>query len=435
MYNLFIDIFIILFLILLNGFFTGSEIAIISIKQVNLNELSKKSKKGKLLSDLKKDPDRFFATIQIAITLLSTLTSVYGGSRLIQYLNPYLMSLDLKINPKYIEEIALIILVFILSYVTLIFGELIPKSLGVKYANRYALAVAYPLYFFSKIFSSFTYILTFSSNFILGLMRKGQHTSFSESHLHEEEIKEILKEGVSIGAIEHNEQEIISNIFKINDTSAREVMTPRVNLLAISLESPISEIEETIFNSSHSRLPVYKDNPDNILGILYVKDFYRAHINNQIPDIEELIKPVFHVPESMKIDKILKEMQKKKTHLAIVVDEYGGTSGIITMENIFEEIVGDIQDVNEEHEEESIVKLPTGSFLISGLCSIAEFNEYFNESKIPESEGYNSIAGFIIEALSRFPEVGEIISYENFDFELLRRVNQKLVQFRFSIRK
>ena len=269
---------------------------------------------------------------------------------------------------------------------------------------------------------------------ILGIFQKGQHTSFSEQALHEEEIKEILKEGVSVGSIEHNEQEIISNIFEINDTSAREVMTPRVNLLAISLDDPIKEIEDTIFNSNHSRLPVYKDSLDNIIGILYVKDFYRTYINDKSLNIVELLKPVFHVPESMKIDKILKEMQKKKTHLAVVVDEYGGTSGIITMENIFEEIVGDIQDISEEYEEESIIKQPTGNYLISGLCSIAEFNEYFEEFIIPESEGYNSIAGFIIEHIGRFPEVGEITTYNNLEFELLRRVNQKLVQFRLYIK-
>lgn len=437
MEGLILDIIFITVLILFNGFFTGSEIAIISIKQVILDEMIKQGKRrAGLIADLKKQPDRFFATVQIGVTLLSTLASVYGGSRLMRYLNPYLENLSLN-SPYtgYIEEAALISMVLMISYLSLVFGELIPKSLALRYATSFSLMVAYPLYFFSRIFSGFTFFLTFSSNLVLALFHKGQ-TSFSETRLHEEEIRQILQEGVKVGTIEHSEQQIISNVFEINDTSAREIMTPRVNLTALSIEAPLKEIENTVFDGKHTRVPIFQESLDKIEGILHVKDYMRMRIQGSKENIEELLRPAYYVPESMKIDKILEEMRRRRTHIAIVVDEYGGTAGVVSMEDILEEIVGDIQDASEAPSEQSILALPTGRYLISGSCSISEFNEYFPSPDIldiPESEGYNSIAGFIIEEAGGFPEVGEKIEFGQLEFELLRRVRQKLVQFRLHI--
>ena len=434
MEGLILDIVFITVLILFNGFFTGSEIAVISIKQVILDEMIKKGKgRARLIASLKKQPDRFFATVQIGVTLLSTLASVYGGSRLMRYLHPYLESLSL--DPQYtgyIEEGALVFMVLTISYLSLVFGELIPKSLALRYAASFSLLVAYPLYFFSRIFSGFTFFLTFSSNLVLGLFHKGQ-TSFSETRLHEEEIRQILQEGVKVGAIEHSEQQIISNVFEINDTSAREIMTPRVNLTALSSEAPLKEIESTVFDGKHSRVPVFQESLDKIEGVLHVKDYMRMRIQGSKQNLEELLRPAYYVPESMKIDKILEEMRRRRTHMAIVVDEYGGTAGVVSMEDILEEIVGDIQDAAEAPSEQTILALPTGRHLISGSCSISEFNEYFPSHQIPESEGYNSIAGFIIEKAGGFPEVGEKIEFTHLEFELLRRVRQKLVQFRLHI--
>ncbi len=430
MEGLFIDIFFVVSLILLNGFFTGSEIAIISLKQVTLDELLKKgSRRGQLIADLKHQPDRFFATVQIGVTLLSTLASVYGGSKLMGYIHPYLKTLDLGLYLGYAEEASLIGLVLSLSYLSLVFGELIPKSLALRYSTQFSLFVAYPLSFFSRIFSGFTFFLTLSSNIVLRLFHKGQ-TSFSETRLHEEEIRHILKEGVKAGAIEHSEQQIISNVFEINDTSAREVMIPRVDLKAVFIEAPIKEIEDFLFNVEHSRIPVYRESLDKIEGILHVKDYMRMRIRGEDENLSELLHHAYHVPESMKIDKILEEMQERCTHVAIVVDEYGGTSGLITMEDILEEIVGDIHDTPEKPPEQLIVPLLTGKYLVSGACPISDFNEYFPDNLIKESEGYNSIAGFVTEKTGRFPEVGEKLKFEFLEFELMRRVRQKLVQFR-----
>ncbi len=433
--NFLLDISLIFVLILLNGFFTGSEIAIISLKQIALEELRKKGDlRGRLIAHFKRQPERFFATVQIGVTLLSTLASVYGGSRLMSYLSPQLQTVDSPMLSPYIEELALAVLVLAISYLSLVFGELVPKSLALRYAGIVSYLVAYPLYFFSRIFSPFTFLLTFSSNLVLRIFHK--QTSFSETRLHEEEIRQILKEGVQMGSIEHTEQQLISNVFEINDTSAREIMTPRVNMTALSLDAPIHEVEGIIYNSSYSRIPVYRESLDKIEGILHTKDFIKMRSRPNILNLklEEILRPAHHVPESMKIDKILAEMQSQRTHAVIVVDEYGGTAGVITMEDIVEEIVGSIQDGEEEQEEEVITSLPQGRYLLAGSCSIGEFNEHFPAHPLPESEGYNSLAGFIIEEAGRFPEVGEKIQCGELEFELLRRVRQTLVQFRMDIK-
>ncbi len=433
MENLFIDILLIFILILFNGFFTGSEIAIISLRQVEVDAMIKRGDlRGRLIAKLKKETDRFFATVQIGVTLLSTLASVYGGSRLMRYLNPYLQDINTTLQVNYIEEAALITLVLALSYLSLVFGELLPKSLALRYASNFSYFVAFPLYFFSRIFSGFTFFLIFSSNLILGLFQKG-HTSFSQTHLHEEEIRKILQEGVQVGSIEHNEQQIISNVLEINDTSSREIMTPRVNVTALSITAPVKEIEDVVFHGHHSRIPIFREGLDKIEGILYVKDYMKVRMQGSNEGIEDILHPAYHVPTSMKIDKVLEEMQKRRTHMAIVVDEYGGTAGVISMEDILEEIVGDMHDAAEKREDEQIIDLPTGKYLITGSCPIGEFNEYFEHNPIPESDGYTSIAGFIIEKMGRFPEVGEKITVASLEFELVRRVRQKLVQFRLCI--
>ena len=429
------DIALIFVLILFNGFFTGSEIAIISLKKVELDNMIKNGdRRGQLIASIKSQPDRFFATVQIGVTLLSTLASAYGGARLVHHLHPYLDQVQIPWITDFVHEGALLAMVFIIAYLSLVFGELIPKSLALRYASSFSRAVAYPLYFFSRIFLGFTLFLTFSSNVVLRLFRK-EETSFSETRLHEEEIRHILQDGVKVGAIEHSEQQLISNVFEINDTSAREIMTPRVNLTALALNALTKEIEKTVLHGHHSRIPVFRTTLDSIEGILHVRDYMSMLMRNTNKNIEELLRPAYHVPESMKIDKILQEMQRRRTHLAVVVDEYGGTSGIITMEDILEEIVGEIQDTTEDPEEQPIVAIPTGNYLLAGTCSIAEFNEYFPAHNIPESDGYNSIAGFVIEEAGRFPEVGEKIRFEQLEFELLRRVRQKLVQFRLCIKK
>ncbi len=427
MNNITLDIFIILALILLNGFFSGAEIAILSLRKGRIRPLLEKGdNRAKMVQQIQSDPDRFFATVQVGVTLVGSFASAFGGATLVPHVAPLIAAIPVPHLAAISEEIALVILVVAISYLTLVLGELVPKSLALHHAERFALFVAYPLHWFSRFFMAFIRLLTFSSNLILKPFK--DKTSFSETRLLSEEIRHLLEEGVKSGTIERKEHEIIDNVLEFNETSAREIMVPRVEIKAMAVDLSDDEIIDSL-EIPFSRLPVYHESLDHIIGILHMKDLMRVIAKKEKVILAELVWPVFYVPESMKIDKILAEMQKRKTHLAIVVDEYGGTAGLLTLEDIIEEIVGEIDDITQNPDEKEIVNLPDGSFLVAGSCSISDFNEYFQAS-MPESESYTSIAGFVIEQTGRFPEVGEKVPAEGFQFELVKRVRQKMVNFR-----
>ena len=345
---------------------------------------------------------------------------------------------DLPYIGPYLEQIAFVIFVFTIAYLTLILGELVPKSVALSHSEPVALFVAYPLAIFSKIFYSFTFILTVSSNIILKPFRDS--TSFSESRFQEEEIKQLLQEGVDAGTIDKSEHTLIENVFEINDTEAREIMEPRPQIKAIDLKDSPQKIRKEIIDLPFSRLPVYEDNIDHILGVLHTRDYMREiAVGNPAPDVRKLTRPAYVVPESMKVDRILKELQARKIHVAIVVDEYGVTAGILTMEDILDEIVGGLPGTNTDEDEDYPVRIDKTNFRVSGLCTIDDFNEYFAKEfaegapEIPESERYNSLAGFVISELGRFPEVGEKLELARFSIILTRRVRNRLVQFTVSL--
>ncbi|MFN3603693.1 MAG: hemolysin family protein [Leptonema sp. (in: bacteria)] len=425
-----IDLIIIIFLSLGNGFFSAAEIALITLKQSRLKNLKedKKNKRAEILYNLKKEPNQLFATVQIGVTLIGTITSVFGGSSFVGKLSELIKeTIQIEIIKLFSEEISFASVVILITYLQIIIGELVPKSLALHHSERIAFLVAYPLYFFSNIFSFLSKILIFSSNLFLKPFK--DKTSFSEAKLITEDILHILEEGVKDGTIEKSEHEMIENILEFNDTDAREVMIPRVDMVSISIDAEEEEIQR-VLQSMYTRIPVYKDNLDNIVGILHIKDLIRSILKKENLSISKIIRPPFFVPESMKIGKILREMQKRKNHIAIVVDEYGGTAGLLTLEDILEEIVGEIQDMTENQNNQNILQLKENVYLVSGSCNVFDFNEFLQEDVIPESEVYTTVAGFIIELLGRFPEVDEKIKFNDFIFTLIKKSKQKMIQFK-----
>jgi putative hemolysin len=434
-----VDLIILILLSLANGFFSASEIALISIRKGRLKTLiEKKVKSAQLIVELQKDPNRLFATVQVGVTLIGTITSVFGGATLVGQLTIFIKSLGMSnLITSFAEEISFVIIVLLITYLQIVIGELVPKSLALHYSEEVAQLVIYPLTFFNKFFYFLSEILIFSSNLLLKPFK--DKTSFSETKLLAEEIMHLLEEGVKVGTIESSEHEMIENILEMNDTDAREVMVPRVDMVALPVDATKEEIIKAM-ESMYSRIPVYKENLDNIIGILHIKDLIRTYWkensdigkDNQFISLSKLIRPPYFVPEGMKIGKILKEMQKRKTHMAIVVDEFGGTAGLLTLEDILEEIVGDIEDITEvsNNDEKDIIKLGKDVFLVSGSCNIFDFNEFMNQDIIPDSDAYTTVAGFVIEYLGRFPEINETIEYNGYKFTLLKKNRQKIIQFR-----
>jgi putative hemolysin len=434
-----VDLIILILLSLANGFFSASEIALISFRKGRLKTLiEKKVKSAQLIVELQKDPNRLFATVQVGVTLIGTITSVFGGATLVGQLTIFIKSLGMSnLITLFAEEISFVIIVLLITYLQIVIGELVPKSLALHYSEEVAQLVIYPLTFFNKFFYFLSEILIFSSNLLLKPFK--DKTSFSETKLLAEEIMHLLEEGVKVGTIESSEHEMIENILEMNDTDAREVMVPRVDMVALPVDATKEEIIKAM-ESMYSRIPVYKENLDNIIGILHIKDLIRTYWkensdigkDNQFISLSKLIRPPYFVPEGMKIGKILKEMQKRKTHMAIVVDEFGGTAGLLTLEDILEEIVGDIEDITEvsNNDEKDIIKLGKDVFLVSGSCNIFDFNEFMNQDIIPDSDAYTTVAGFVIEYLGRFPEINETIEYNGYKFTLLKKNRQKIIQFR-----
>ncbi|MCS7204739.1 MAG: hemolysin family protein [Leptospiraceae bacterium] len=435
------DIFILILLTLLNGFFSASEIALITIKKSRVKSLIENKVKGaEIIRQLQNDPNRLFATIQIGVTLVGTIASVFGGVKVVEQISQLLQNLPIPNSLlPFVDAISFAIVVLFITYLQIVLGELVPKSLALNHSERVALILAYPISFFNSLFYYLSQILISSSNFILKPFK--DKTSFSETKLLAEEILHLLEEGVKKGTIETNEHEMIENIFEINETDAREVMVPRVDMVALPVNAKREELIK-VLETMYSRIPVYKENLDNIVGILHIKDLLRAfwkknlELSDEEIAISKIMRPPFFVPEGMKIGKILQEMQKRKIQIAIVVDEYGGTAGLLTLEDILEEIVGEIQDVSEGKESENqILKIDDNTFLVNGSCNIFDFNEFISEDVIPESEAYTTVAGFIIEQLGRFPEIDEAFEYKNLKFIIMKKEKHKIIQLRVEKHK
>src|SRR3989339_1687210 len=271
-----------------------------------------------------------------------------------------------------------------------------------------------------------TKILLFLTNSILlPLKTKGR---FSHGHASEDEIRVLISEGVKSGAIDEAEHQIIENVFEFTDLKANEVMVPRTEMVAIELTDDNDAMVKEIFQTGHTLVPIFQDSLDNIIGIIHIKDLMRSFVEKKNIVIKSLIRPVYFVPETKLISEIMKEMQKRSERISIVTDEYGGTEGVITMEDILEEIVGDLGDTSQS-EIKNYSKLPDGKYYVLGSMDISEFNEIFNID-LPESDEYHTIAGFISYSTGKILNTGESYKYNSLTFELIKKIRQKMVQFR-----
>jgi putative hemolysin len=424
---LIIEAVIVVILILLAGVLSAADIAISSFGTNKIEELKEKNDKtAGLFESIQKDPNSFYGTIQISTNLLMVSSAVMGFHLFMRlfyrvFFGDAIHSLDI-----YSELLAGISSVLLISFLIILFSFLIPKALGFKYAEKIGRAFISPLIFLSKIIKYPVKIITSIGNLILMPFKEG--TNFYQTKMSEDEIRVIISESVKSGTLNKTEQEIIENIFEFNDLHANEVMIPRTEMSAIEMVNDKSEIMKHIIKTGHSLLPIYEDSLDNIIGVLHSKDFIKSMAEDSQIDIKNLIRPAYFVPETKLISEILKEMQKRGERLAIVTDEYGGTEGVITIEDILEEIVGDLGDTSQS-EVKNYNKLPDGKYYILGSMDISEFNEVFNID-LPESDEYQTIAGFISFSTGKILSVGESFEYNSLTFELIKKIRQKMVQFR-----
>jgi len=419
-------VLVFLLLLFINFILAASEIALASFGESKIEELKQKQDKDvPYFEELNENEEQVYSSIQLTSKFLIVIISVLGYLIFSSWI--YNQALTLTGSYSYLDTaITIIITSIVITVIILVFNVLVPKAIAYRYSDTIGKKSIKVILFISKALKFITKSITAISNLILLPFK--EKINFSQERPTEDEILDIISDGVKSGTIDEADQEIIENIFEFNDLKADEVMIPRTEMIAISLNEENEKNINSIIKSGHTLVPVYENSLDNIVGILHTKDIMRAIIEKQNINIKSLIRPACFVPETKLISEILKDMQKQGEKIAIVTDEYGGTEGVVTIEDILEEIVGEIKDKTQS-EVHTYSKLPDGKFYVLGSMFIDEFNETFN-FELEESDEYNTIAGFVADKSGKILEVGEKFEFNGLTFELIKKIRQKMVQFR-----
>lgn len=399
-----LQLIILIILIALNAFFAAAEIAFISLNDARIEKQAKEgNKKAKQIEKMIKSPSKFLATIQIGITLAGFLSSAFASDAFAERLAPVLYQFMPFISLSIWKNISIIIITIILSFFTLIFGELVPKRFAMKNYEKISFATIGIIRAISIITAPFVKFLTLVTNGVSKLFGVGEN---EEESVTEEEIKMLIDQGEEKGTIQEEEKELINNVFEFNDITVSEIMKHRKDIFAVDINISSEELLQELSKEEYrySRIPVYDETIDEIKGILYVKDVLK-NINKKTFKVKNVVKDAYFVSQNRLINEVFKELQKNKKQIAIIVDEYGGTAGLITMEDILEELVGDIYDEYDKEEKE-YEQIDVNTYLLSGSMTINDVNKLL-DAKIPEGD-YDTISGYLQDKLGRIPEEEEL---------------------------
>ncbi len=401
------QLFLQLLLILLNAFFAATEIAFVSLNENKLkHQFEEGDKKAGKILKLVQEPTGFLSTIQIGITLAGFLGSAFAADNFSDMLVGWMMRV-FKLSESYqatLSTVSVIVITLILSYFTLILGELVPKRVAMKNPEKFARVVCGFISFLSKILTPIVWFMTVSTNAVLRLCGINPHEK--ENPVSEDDIRLMIDIGEEKGTIDSNEKEMIENIFEFNNTTVNEIMIHRTSVTFIDASSSTEEIMEIIKESGYSRFPVYEENVDNIIGILRTHEFLLENTKCEPVDIKSLVHPANFVHESVRADVLFKDMQKKRIHMCIVVDEFGGTSGIVTLEDLLEEIVGNIYDELDEQNKPDITKIGDNLWRIAGSTQLDDISDALDIDIDYETEEYKTLGGLVFSELPSIPEDG-----------------------------
>ena len=401
-----------IFLCLLgNGFFSGSEIAIISARRSRIEALAAEgSRAAHRVKALQDNIDHFLATAQIGVTVMGTLAGVIGGYLAGKYLQPWFNTDTFlgRLLPPAFEAAFLVGLVIV--YVELIVGELVPKALALRFTEPVALLVSWPFEVMGRASRFLVRFLTASTRGVLLLF--GIRDLRDRTFVSEEEIKHLVKEGQEQGVLDEAKVDLIHGVFAFSETPVKKVMVPRPKIFALDATTAPDDVPRLIIESGFSRIPAYDGSIDNVVGLAYVKDVLRLLEKRQPVVLRKILHPALFVPETKKVGDLLKEIQKRRTHMAVVIDEHGSVTGLVTLEDLIEEIVGEIQD-EYDWEERPVERQRDGSMVVEGTVSAADLREKFGVP-IPESEEFQTIAGFMLERLGSVPKGGEVVFFADY---------------------
>ena len=431
--NLVFQILLLLVLILVNAFFAMSEMAVVSLNDAKIEKMAEDGhKKAKLILKLTKNPTRFLSTIQIGVTLAGFLTSASAATAFAEMLtNAITASFD--VPESIVSPIAVVLITLVMSYFSLVLGELAPKRIGMQVPEKIAFAVAKPLLVISKITAPFVKFLSLSTNGVVRLL--GFDPNANEEVVTEEEIRMMVDVGGEKGVIEDTQKEMINNIFEFDDMDAGDIMTHRTDVVAADINDiTLEDFMNLAIEHGRSRIPLFDEDIDNIVGIVYVKDLLKF-VGKEVKakgTLKNIMREPYFIPETKSCGELFKEMSSKRIQMAVVVDEYGGTAGIVTLEDIVEAIMGNIQD-EYDVEEEEISKIDENTFTVDGTIDIEEIDELIGK-ELPEGD-YETLAGFIMDELQCIPKDGEMneVVFENVKFTVLSVEDRRIEKIKVEI--
>jgi putative hemolysin len=424
-----LELLVIAVLVLLNGVFVAAEIALISIRHSRVEQMVDDDVRGaRRVRRLIDDPGRFLAVVQLAITFIGFLASAFAAINLVEALATFMK--DMGLAESYAVPIALVVVTVLLSLFTIVFGELVPKSLALAHTERFALALSAPVDLLGRLLGPLVNGLAALTNWIASSL--GADVS-RDAQITAEELKLIVERGGEQGVLEAEEEQMINAVIELGERRVHEVMVPRVSIVGIRVDASFEEAIDVVIDEGHSRIPAYEESLDEVVGILYAKDLlpYLKSDAAPRPALRALLRPPVLVPESMTIDDLLHELQRRKVHIAIVLDEYGGTAGLVTIEDLLEEIVGEIQD-EYDVEEPMVVRISEDEARIDGRADVDELREIFDiELELEDEEEYDTVGGLIYHRVGGVPAPGDIVNVDGLTLTVEstdgRRVGKVLV--------
>jgi putative hemolysin len=423
------QLLLIAFLTCINAFFASAEMALVSLNRNKIRMLAEDgNKKARLIEKLLEEPTKFLSTIQVGITLAGFFSSAAAATGISGELGAILE----KNSIPYGQQIALVVVTILLSYVTLVFGELFPKRVALQKSEAIAMFSVRPILLVSKIANPFIRLLSMSTNLLMKMV--GMNISGLEEKVSREEIRSLVEVGQEHGVLNETEKEMINSIFAFDDKVAKEVMTPRTKAYLINIDKPLAEYVDELLEEKYSRVPVYEGDNDNIIGVLYMKDFMieAKRVGFENVDIRELLQPAYFVTEHKSIDDLFKELQRLKTHMCILIDEYGGFSGIVTIEDLIEEVMGDIDDEHDENEPE-FMQLESGIWSVSGLLTVEKLCNHLDLDLDLEldddSRDYDTVGGLVTHWMGHIPNKDDYFVLESHSMKfIVTNVEDKRVE-------
>ena len=401
------ELLIVVGLLMANGLFAGAEIAVLSVRTTRLREfIRRRDPRALAVKGLRDQPERFLATVQIAMTTLGTTAAAFGGARMEHGLEPTFVALGFgtfSVTASFITVIALVV------FLELVIGELVPKSLALRYSDRYSFFVARPLRVLAQVMRPLVWLLTLVSNLVLRFF--GDKTTFTESRLSRDELQQLVEEAAKTGSVDPRASEIASRALGFGEVTVAEVMVPRNRVVALRRSAPPEEVQRVILEEGHSRMPIYDGSIDNIVGYVVARDVLALAWEQGLVVLEDILRPPHKVPESTRALDLLREMQRRRTQMAVVVDDNGGLSGLVTTEDLIEELVGDIMS-EDDVPEQFFTREPSGTILVQGWASVRKVNRDLHLD-LPVGKDRTTIAGLCMSLAQAIPQAGERLTTDN----------------------